>query len=211
RKETFWGTVTKVGDDLDELEKGLGEKTYETKTRGTRHEEPARLVGRGGYAIVNNDPRVPSDRATHMGYHLSHPNELGDVQASLGIHKAASFVLQVKNPLAPAGQASGKGPGYPSHIMDSVFGKGTKGRESYGLRFAPCGTVELLEYEGAQILFIAARQGEEGLEASLGGGRGYALGKHEAKESAEPVERIFKELALDLDMFPEDAIQGEWI
>lgn len=34
RKETFWATVTAVGDDLHSLEKGLGEKTYETKTRG---------------------------------------------------------------------------------------------------------------------------------------------------------------------------------
>ncbi|ESK90079.1 hypothetical protein Moror_7857 [Moniliophthora roreri MCA 2997] len=214
RKETFWGTVTKVGDNLDELENGLGEKTYETKTRGTRHEEPARLVGRGGYAIVNNDPRVPSERETHMGYHLSHPSSLGDVQTSLGIYEASSFVLQVKNPLAPAtfpGQASGKGPEYPSHIMDTVFGKGRKGRESYGLRFASCETVELLDYEGAQLLFIAAREGEEGLETSLGDGRGNALEEHEAKESTEPVDKVFKELALDLDMFPEDAIKGEWI
>jgi len=34
RKETFFATVTAVGDDLNELEKGLGDKTYETKTRG---------------------------------------------------------------------------------------------------------------------------------------------------------------------------------
>ena len=34
RKELFWATVTAVGDDLTLLEKGLGEKSYETKTRG---------------------------------------------------------------------------------------------------------------------------------------------------------------------------------
>jgi len=34
RKETFGGTVTAVGDDLASLEKGLGRKEYETKTRG---------------------------------------------------------------------------------------------------------------------------------------------------------------------------------
>jgi len=33
-KQTFWANVTSVGDDLYSLEKGLGEKTYETKTRG---------------------------------------------------------------------------------------------------------------------------------------------------------------------------------
>jgi len=35
RKELFWATVTAVGDDLNSLEKGLGEKSYETKTRGS--------------------------------------------------------------------------------------------------------------------------------------------------------------------------------
>lgn len=34
RKETFWATVTSVGDDLHKLQEGLGEKSYETKTRG---------------------------------------------------------------------------------------------------------------------------------------------------------------------------------
>ena len=34
RKDIFWSTVTAVGDDLTSLEKGLGEKSYETKTRG---------------------------------------------------------------------------------------------------------------------------------------------------------------------------------
>lgn len=34
RKETFWATVTAVGDDLGELAQGFEAKTYETKTRG---------------------------------------------------------------------------------------------------------------------------------------------------------------------------------
>jgi len=34
RKETFWATVTAVGDDLASLERGQGRKEYETKTRG---------------------------------------------------------------------------------------------------------------------------------------------------------------------------------
>jgi hypothetical protein len=34
RKQIFWADVTSVGDDLHSLEKGLGEKEYETKTRG---------------------------------------------------------------------------------------------------------------------------------------------------------------------------------
>jgi hypothetical protein len=146
--------------------------------KGLRHEEPARLAARGAYAIVNNDPRVPSERTTHLGYHLSHPVELGDVQESLGISEASSFVLQVKNPLAPptgeqrVGLSPGKTADYPPDIMDEVFGKGTKGRESYGLRFASCERTELLDYEGAELLLIAAKGGEDGLERTLGEGRG---------------------------------------
>ncbi|KAK7054542.1 hypothetical protein VNI00_003740 [Paramarasmius palmivorus] len=191
RKETFWATVTKVGNNLDELESGLGEKTYETKTRGMS-------------IVMGPD---------HANMYLLAP-QLGDVQVSLGIRKASSFVLQVKNPLAPAslpGQASSKGPDYPPRIMKGIFGEGTKGRESYGLRFAPCETTELLDYEGAQLLFIAARDGEEGLESSLGNGRGHALGEHETKEGGESLDTVFKELALDVHVFPEDAIKGEWI
>lgn len=57
--------------------------------------------------------------------------------------------------------------------MKEVFGKGgSKGREEYGLRFASCETMELLDYEGAQLLLIASRSGTEGLEESLGEGRG---------------------------------------
>ena len=202
RKELFWATVTAVGDDLTSLEKGLGEKSYETKTRGsltfdlggvcckdiliplgTRHEAPARLVGRGGYAIVNSEDKMPSKRETHLGYHLSHPSptELGEVQESLGIYSASSFILQIKNPLAPATgplQAHFKAAEYPQWIMRDIFGssseKGnqTRGRESYGLRFASCETPEMLDFEGAQLLLIASRDGEEGLEVSLGEGRG---------------------------------------
>lgn len=202
RKELFWATVTAIGDDLTSLEKGLGEKSYETKTRGsftfdlggasgkdillllgTRHEAPARLVGRGGYAIVNSDAEMPSKRETHLGYHLSHPppTELGEVQESLGIYSASSFILQIKNPLAPATgplQVHSKAAEYPQWIMHDVFGSASKkgkqsrGRESYGLRFASCETPEMLDFEGAQLLLIASREGEEGLEASLGEGRG---------------------------------------
>jgi len=59
-------------------------------------------------------------------------------------------------------------------LINSAFGKGGgKGREEYGLHFAPVESTELLEYEGAELLLIAARSGEEGLETSLGEGRGH--------------------------------------
>lgn len=61
--------------------------------------------------------------------------------------------------------------------MKTVFGKGGgRGRESYGLRFAPVERADLLDYENVELLFIAARSGDEGLETSLGEGRGRGKG-----------------------------------
>ena len=148
---------------------------------GTRHQGPARIAARGAYAIVNSDASTPSKRETHLGYHLSHPTQenLGDIQEALGIHPASSFVVQVKNPDAPntgpaqVGLPRGKRAEFPDAIMKEVFGKGGgRGRESYGLRFASVERREMLDHEGAELLFIAARSGDEGLETSLGEGRG---------------------------------------
>ncbi|KAI0275318.1 hypothetical protein BC834DRAFT_965718 [Gloeopeniophorella convolvens] len=218
RKATFWATVTAIGDDLMSLEKGLGAKEYETKTKGTRHKAPSRLAGRGAYAIVNNEPRVPSGRTTHLGYHLSHPAELGEPQKALALHMASSFVLQVKNPLAPnsGGQRVGLSPNkraqYPDWIMNNVFGKGgSKGRESYGLRFAAVETMELLEHEGAELLLIASRAGAKELEISLGEGRGEALREAEENESSGAIGDVLRELAIDSKQFPADPLQGEWM
>jgi len=88
-------------------------------------------------------------------------------------------VIQVKNPLAsaPGGKRVGLSPHkrakYPDWILDKIFGRGHgKGCEDYRLRFASVESTELLEYEGAELLLIAARAGEEGLETSLKEGRG---------------------------------------
>ncbi|KAJ7288883.1 hypothetical protein C8J57DRAFT_1707172 [Mycena rebaudengoi] len=216
RKQTFWATVVAVGDDLDALEKGLGEKTYETKTRGTRHDPPARLAARGYYALVNNEPSKSSQAATHLGYSLSHPDAsaFGPVQTALGIQRAAAFALQVKNPLAPASDtaaSTNKSISYPPDTMEHIFGKGTRGRDPSGLKFAPCERAELLDYEGAELLLIAVRGGEKGLEQSLGEGRGEAL-VEAGEEDDMGVEDIFRELWTDAaaDTVPE-ALNGEWI
>lgn len=202
RHPVFWGTVTAVGDDLEELERGMEEKTYETKTRGTRHMEPARLVARGVYAIVNREsPRVPSEQRSHFAYRISHPppENIGEVQHAFGILDAAAFVIQIKNPLAPPitpQQRSSNRAQYPKEFMRAVFGAGTgrKGRNNYGLRFASCETPELLDYKGAEILFIAAREGQSGVEETIGEERGRALKEADEQEEKETIDDIYKEL-----------------
>lgn len=145
------------------------------------------MAARGAYAIVNKEARIPSQRETHFGYHLSHPTpeHFGEVQAELGIHPASSFVLQVKNPLAPptgpgqVGLPKNRAANYPDDIMNGVFGRGgSRGRKEFGLRFASAERRQMLDFEGVELLFIAARSGEDGLEQSLGDGRG--VGEHRA-------------------------------
>ncbi|KAG2120654.1 uncharacterized protein F5147DRAFT_624119 [Suillus discolor] len=216
RHVPIWATVIFLGDNLHDLEKKLGEKTYETKTRGTRHTPPVRLAGRGVYAIVNSQGNVLSRNATHLGYHLSHPTELGDVQKALRIHIASSFVIQIKNPNAepqagqPVGLPKNRRAIYSEGIMKHVFGRGEKGRSSIGLRFTNCNCIELLEHEGAELLLIPARTGTEGNDQSLGNGRGEALEEVSRYESEERVEQIFKELAFNKDRFPAEPLKGEW-
>ncbi|KAJ7744609.1 hypothetical protein B0H16DRAFT_1559596 [Mycena metata] len=211
RKETFWATVTAVGDDLDVLEEGMGEKTYETKTRGTRHDPPTRLAARGCYALVNNEAPKVSQETTYLGYSLSHPapSAFGPVQAALGITRAAAFVLQAKNPQASGGLTN-KDVHYPETIMDNVFGKGTRGRDPTGLRFAPCSKPQMLDYVGVELLLIAVRGGESGLEESLGEGRGEALTEAGELDEVLSVQEIFRELWGEQGEIPE-ALSGEWI
>jgi hypothetical protein len=194
------------------------------------------LAGRGAYALVNNDPSVPSKRATHLGYHLSHPAEPGEVQAALGIAAAASFVLQLRNPRAPAtaGQRAGlsgeQKAEFPDEAMRAVFGVGEKGTDKdTGLRFASVNTAELLDFEGAELLFIAAHGDDEGVNQDLEGNRGEGKGRllcslnivadrlcaalkdAEETESDLSVKTIFKELVLDAEQIPAEALEGSWI
>ncbi|KAJ7194855.1 hypothetical protein GGX14DRAFT_677983 [Mycena pura] len=214
RKESFWATVTAVGDDLDELEKGMGEKTYETKTRGTRRDPRARLAARGCYAIVNNEARIPSQETTYLGYRLSHPAPpaLGPVHAALGIHRAGAFVLQVKNPETPGSGATttAKAVSFPREIMHAVFGQGRRGRDPRGLRFAPCAQPRMLDYAGVELLLVAVRAGEAGLEESLGDGRGDALTEAAETDEELSVGEIFRELWAGEGEIPE-VLNGEWI
>ena len=113
--------------------------------------------------------------------------------------------------------------------MKEVFGKGgSKGRESYGLRFAGVERIEMLDIEGAELLFIASRSGEEGLEISLGEGRGEGEYKHdtvghhaltvvtalteaEKAEESHPISSVLRELAIDAEKIPAEPLEGgEW-
>lgn len=152
-------------------------------------------------------------------------------------------MVQVKNPNAPntggvrVGLPGGRRAKFSDRIMREVFGADEKGaggegkargRESFGLRFASVERREMLDYEGAELLLIAARAGEEGLETSLGEGRGEgqsckwtyktsmltrrtALAQAEKAESKQSIDSVLKELAMDAEKIPAQPLEGEWI
>lgn len=101
-------------------------------------------------------------------------------------------MLQVKNPNVDIENDRsvptlpvGKRAKYSKEIMDKVFGRGSKGTESAGLRFAGCERADLLDQEGAQVLLIASKVGEKGLEESLAEGRGEGKPSHKQSHSSD--------------------------
>lgn len=96
--ERFFGFIEAVGDSVESLTEGLGPKSYETKTRGTRQVAAARVVGEGTYAIMNRGGSGAAAGRTHLVFHLLVPAQPGEVQEDFAIPQEGSYVFSVKNP-----------------------------------------------------------------------------------------------------------------
>ncbi|MBS1303306.1 hypothetical protein [Loktanella sp. SALINAS62] len=143
--ERVWGFVDMVTKEDREIERGLREERYQTKTRDEQREPAARPVGEGVYAITLEDGQM------HLSYALELPEDPGQVQRTFNIAQEASFALSVKNP--EKGQPKGAGlsedqeADYPNRLQD-VFRDRRFARED----------VRLLNYEGAEFILVGARQ-----------------------------------------------------
>lgn len=186
--QKFWGFVDKVGHKPEEILEELDRSTYETRTRGERELEPARLAGEGVYAIVRHDDH------THLAYELELPKKRGPVQIDLNIEAEGSYIVSVKNPERPAPRGAGLGeeqkPDFPQKLQAEFHGK----------RFADIDP-RMLDVEGAEILLIGASEDpEKDLGIKLDP-------QHETEDTAE----IFNELRLDKSQHPiEPLIKGDW-
>lgn len=101
-EDRFMAFVEKGDSTYDELAKEfLESKTYTTKTAGERHQPKATPVGEGVYAIT------ATERETHLAYITTLPEQLGQVQKTLGVKSSGSFIISSKNPKYP-------GPAYAS-------------------------------------------------------------------------------------------------
>lgn len=152
--ERNWGFVDVVTDSAGELEEGLSEETYATKTRGEQRRPAARPAGEGVYAISLEDGQM------HLSYALELPKKPDEVQKTLRIAPEASFAISVKNPEKGQPKGAGLRPeqkvDYPKKLQEEFRDR----------RFAR-EDVHLLDYEGAEFIMVGSRsnpEAEYGLE-----------------------------------------------
>lgn len=102
-KDRFMAFVEKANTTIQDLKDNFFKgDTYETKTQGTRQNDPVTPVAEGVYAITRTE-----NATTHLVYSTTIPSELGEVQEDLGIKSQGSFIISVKNP-ERGGPASAK-------------------------------------------------------------------------------------------------------
>jgi hypothetical protein len=189
-REKEWAFVEKVTRTPDEIERGLRQETYETRTRGERAVPAARPAGEGVYVLVRHIDH------THVAYALELPEKPGPAQMHLGIRQEASYIVSVKNPEAAsppeAGLPQDEAAKYPASL-EALF---------HGRRFLPADPPELLDYPGAQLLLV-------GVAADVRAELGIELDrKREMQRTAE----MFRDLHLAKSSAPVDAlIKGKWV
>jgi hypothetical protein len=147
--ERNWAFVDMVADSGKEIEEELQRDTYETKTRGERVRPAARPAGEGVYALVREGGR------THLAWALELPKKPGPVQKAFNIPEEASLAISIANPEKRGGPCTAQlseeqHPDYPKTLQ----------KEFRGRKFAT-EDPRLLDYEGAEVIFIGARDNPE--------------------------------------------------
>jgi len=137
---------------------------YSTATRGQRRRPAARALGEGVYRILRHESGGGRGRAphTHLMYKLELPARGdGEPQEALNVEPEASFLVQVKNPDPASGGGGFRGlqskrrAAFPAHLQ-AAFGS---------RRYAPADPPDLLNYEGCELLLVAA---SDDVEEELG-------------------------------------------
>jgi hypothetical protein len=140
--ERFWGFVDRVGEGR--VREELEERTYQTKTRGRRHQPPARRAGEGRYRIFRHADH------THFAYALQRPDEPGDVQRDMRIDPEASYIIAVKNPRRPWQSPDKRRDPDPTILPDRLQAR------FQGRRWIAVDPPEFLDHEGVEFVLIGA-------------------------------------------------------
>jgi hypothetical protein len=172
--EREWAFVADVADEPDAMRKDI------------EVEPQARPAGEGRYAIVDHDGH------THLAYALELPRALGEAQRQLNIRPEASYIVAVRNPVAPAppgvGLQANRRAELPRELEERFRDR----------RFAPLNPPAFLDHPGAEIVMIGAAE-----EASQ------ELGV-ELDAEAERVEDadIFRALQVSPDELPAEPLRS---
>jgi hypothetical protein len=187
--ERNWGFVELVAKSGKEVEEGLRQETYETKTRGERVLPAARPAGEGVYAMLRIDGQM------HLAWALELPERPGEVQKTFNIPAEASLAISIKNPEKGGGPRGAQlseeqKADYPQRLQKAFRDR----------RFAT-EDPRLLDYEGAEIIFVGARSNPE---------QAYHIDLQPEDES-EGSATIFKQLRFAKSRHPrEPLLKGEW-
>ncbi|CAL4939762.1 unnamed protein product [Urochloa decumbens] len=214
----YWGYVELVTTNVQDIKEALKEEEYSTATRGQRRRPAARALGEGVYRILRHEPGGQRRRSphTHLVYKLELPARAdGDTpQEAMNVEPEASFLVQVKNPDPPSGgRGGGDGGGggfrglqskrraaFPAHLQ-AAFGS---------RRYAPADPPDLLNYEGCELLLIAASDDVEEelgleLEGEVEEGEGSQGDEQERAAGCSDLVKMFGEVA---DVKP--LLSGTW-
>jgi hypothetical protein len=187
--ERLWAFVDRVERDATRLRPDFDASTYRTKTRGERHVPAARPAGEGVYALVRHGSH------THFAYVLELPASPGEVQQAFNIAPEASFVISVKNPEKPSPRRAGLRDEQQAHFPKRLQ------EQFHDRRFAPVDPADFLDYAGAELVLIGAREEPE-LELDI------AL---ETEEEDAASADIFRDLRLRKSEHPiRPLFEGQW-
>jgi hypothetical protein len=169
RRERCWAHVERVSA-LETLEASLGSRSYETKTRGTRHQGAAIELARGSYLIASHHSHA------HLVWELEDPDALSPLAVASNLVAAGGCIGAVFNsglaPQPPAVEPPEDGVPFrePSIFEDEEA-------DRFGDRKSAPLAPELLDVEGAELVLIgasdetAARANVEGCGSASSTGR----------------------------------------
>lgn len=119
--DKFMAFVEKSKTSIKDLKENFfAASEYNTKTKGSRRDEPVTPIAEGVYAITRTE-----NSTTHLVYSTTIPSEIGEVQQDLGIKNQGSFVISVKNPerSGPASAQLPQKPDFPKEYVRLHFVK----------------------------------------------------------------------------------------
>ncbi|KAL4870765.1 hypothetical protein BDV12DRAFT_194968 [Aspergillus spectabilis] len=170
-KDREMGFVEKAGISVQQLQESfIAGDTYETSTRGTRVIPEAKPFAEGVYAITS------TKRATHLVYHITLPEKLGEVEQDFGLSERGSWLMQSKSPKFPSPPSARlpKEPEFPKSVLEKFK----------DLRWIPTEPA-LLDYPNAQFLMVGSAVGDFGKAATAESG-------DKRPEEQQPVEELIK-------------------